>query len=167
MNRNLTYDFSVDKAQKRISVGREFAAELPLVWDAYTKKEILDQWWAPHPWKARTKHLDFKEGGTWLYAMVGPQGEEHWAMATYTKIVDQQLFKSKDAFTDKDGNIKPDMPQANWEVNFEAKGDHTHVSFNITFNDLADLEATIQMGFKEGFAIAMEGLDALLATVLK
>ncbi|RAJ79033.1 uncharacterized protein YndB with AHSA1/START domain [Chitinophaga dinghuensis] len=167
MNRNLNFDFTVHKEQKRISVGRDFAAELPLVWDAYTKKEILDQWWAPHPWKANTKHMDFKEGGTWRYAMVGPEGETHWCMASYSKIIHQQQFKSKDAFTDEKGNIKTDMPQSSWEVNFKGKGEHTHVTVDITYNDLADLEATIQMGFKEGFALAMEGLDALLASVLK
>ena len=55
MTTNLAFDFSIDRENKTIKVKREFAAELPLVWDAYTKSEILDQWWAPKPWKARTK----------------------------------------------------------------------------------------------------------------
>lgn len=47
MTTNLAFDFSIDRENKTIKVKREFAAELPLVWDAYTKSEILDQWWAP------------------------------------------------------------------------------------------------------------------------
>src|SRR5882757_4609336 len=86
MNKNLTLDFSVNKENKTITVKREFEAEVSLVWDAYTKSEILDQWWAPKPWKAKTKTMDFKEGGHWLYAMVGPNGEEHWALAKYKNV---------------------------------------------------------------------------------
>jgi uncharacterized protein YndB with AHSA1/START domain len=71
MNMNLSFNFVVDKERQTITVTREFAAPLALVWQAYTKADILDQWWAPKPWKTRTKRMDFSEGGEWLYAMVG------------------------------------------------------------------------------------------------
>ena len=142
MSLNLAFDFSVNRENNTINVKRVFAAALPLVWDAYTNSEILDQWWAPKPWKARTKKMDFREGGQWLYAMVGPQGEEHWAIATYT-----------------------DLPKSRWEVHFSDLGHHTRVEMRISYDDLAQLEATIQMGFKEGLSMAMEGLDELLASI--
>ncbi|WP_430402695.1 SRPBCC family protein [Fluviicola sp.] len=164
MKHNLAVDFSVDKENKTIEVKREFAAERSLVWDAYTKQEILDQWWAPKPWKAKTKSMDFKEGGVWLYAMVSPEGEEHWAIVDYTKIQVPELFAGLDAFTDKDGNIKKEMPRSKWEVSFEDKDEHTEVKIHISYDDLAQLEATIAMGFKEGLSMAMENLDELLPT---
>ncbi len=162
MNKNLQFDFSVDRKNNSITVKREFAAALSLVWDAYTKSEILDQWWAPNPWKSRTKSMDFKEGGTWLYAMVGPQGEEHWARADFKSIVHQKSYTGLDAFSDSDGNINKQMPQSEWEVTFTNKGNITLVEFQISYGDLAQLEATIEMGFKEGLSKAMEGLDELL-----
>lgn len=165
MNKNLTFDFSVNKENNTITVKREFAAELPLVWDAYTKKEILDQWWAPKPWKARTKSQDFSEGGTWHYAMVGPAGEEHWAVARYSNIEPKRKFMGLDAFADADGNINKDMPQSKWVVNFSEMGQDTLVQMNISFDDLAQLEATIEMGFREGLGLAMEGLDELLPSL--
>ncbi len=73
---NLQFDFTVDKAAKTVYITREFNAELPLVWDAFTKQEILDQWWAPKPWMSKTKSMDFKVGGRRFYAMVSPEGEE-------------------------------------------------------------------------------------------
>ncbi|MDP1801605.1 MAG: SRPBCC domain-containing protein [Bacteroidota bacterium] len=167
MNKNLAVDFSVDKENKTITVKREFAAELSLVWDAYTKREILDKWWAPKPWKARTKTLEFKEGGVWHYAMVGPEGEEHWAVAIYKNIVDRKKFTGLDAFADANGNINKEMPQSKWEVTFSSKGKNTLVEFHITYPDLAQLEATIEMGFKEGLLMAMEGLDELLPSLKK
>ena len=167
MTTNLAFDFSIDRENKTIKVKREFAAELPVVWDAYTKSEILDQWWAPKPWKARTKKMDFREGGHWLYAMVGPEGQEHWAVANYKTIQVQKKFTGLDAFADAEGNINKDMPQSKWDVTFTDKGQVTLVEFHITYEDLAQLEATLQMGFKEGLSMAMEGLDELLPSLKK
>ena len=167
MTTNLAFDFSIDRENKTIKVKREFAAELPLVWDAYTKSEILDQWWAPKPWKARTKKMDFREGGHWLYAMVGPEGQEHWALANYETIQVQKKFTVLDAFGHSEGNINKQMPQSKWDVTFTGKGPTTLVEFHITYDDLAQLEATLQMGFKEGLTMAMEGLDELLPLLRK
>ncbi|WP_343633840.1 SRPBCC domain-containing protein [Fluviicola sp.] len=167
MNHNLAFDFSVDKDNRTITVKREFAAERSLVWDAYTKSEILDQWWGPKPWNARTKSMDFRDGGTWLYAMVGPGGQEHWSVTNYTKIRPESSFTGTDAFTDSNGTINKDMPQSKWEVSFEEKGDRTEVTILITYDDLAQLEETIKMGFKEGLSIGMEQLDELLPKLKK
>lgn len=167
MIKNLEFDFQVDKEQNTITVKREFDAELPLVWDAYTKSEILDQWWAPKPWKSRTKSMDFREGGKWLYSMVGPEGEEHWAIAEYTSIQNRKKFSVRDAFTDKEGNINMSMPQANWDIHFTEKGSRTLVDIKIIYDKLEDLEATIKMGFKEGLAMGMENLDELLPSLKK
>jgi uncharacterized protein YndB with AHSA1/START domain len=163
MKEALAFDFSVDKESKTITVKREFAAALALVWDAYTQSELLDQWWGPKPWKAQTKTFDFREGGSWHYAMLGPAGEEHWALATYKSIQPHQGFTVMDAFADAEGNINEEMPQSEWAVTFTDKGNVTLVENSITFDDLAQLEQTIQMGFKEGLTMAMEGLDELLA----
>lgn len=163
MNTKLLMDFSLDKENKTIVVKREFAAALPLVWDAYTKSEILDQWWAPKPWQARTKTMDFREGGYWLYAMVGPEGEEHWARADYKKIDRHQGFHAKDGFADEEGNVNQEMPQSDWHVSFSSTADGTLVTNLIKFDDLEDLEKTIEMGFKEGFMMALENLEELLS----
>jgi len=162
MSTSLSYDFSVNKNEKSITVKRVFAAERSLVWDAFTKKEMLDQWWAPKPWKAKTKTMDFREGGHWHYAMVGPDGDDHWALVDYFKIEFQRSFTGLDAFANANGLVNKDMPQSNWEVTFTGKEKETEVQFNISYDDLEQLEATIQMGFKEGLAMALDGLDELL-----
>ena len=167
MNTTLAFDFSVDKANRTITVKREFAADVALVWDAYTKAEILDQWWAPKPWRAKTRSMDFREGGRWHYSMVGPGGEEHFAILDYRTIKVQQGFTAVDAFADADANINKDLPRSKWESKFSAKGDMTLVTSTILYDDLAQLEQIIQMGFKEGLAMAMENLDALLPTLKK
>lgn len=165
MNNNPAVDFSVNQENKTITVKREFAAERPLVWDAFTKSELLDQWWAPKPWKARTKSMDFREGGYWHYAMVGPEGEEHWSLVNYKTIQEQKQFTGLDAFADEQGNVNIELPQSKWEVSFTDKGQSTLVEYHIAFDDLAQLDAILKMGFKEGLTIAMEGLDELLPSL--
>ena len=76
-------DFIVDKEAKTVTITKEFAAELDLVWDAYTIPELLDQWWAPKPFLSRTKVMDFEVGGRRFYAMVTPEGAERWAVQKY------------------------------------------------------------------------------------
>ena len=167
MNKNLAFDFDVNKESHTITIKREFAAELLLVWDAYTKPELMDQWWAPKPWKCRTKTQDFREGGHWHYAMVGPEGEEHWCWNNYITIQPQQRYTGTDGFADANGTVNTDMPQSEWDVKFQDKGEKTQVNYHIKFGDLAQLETTIQMGFKEGFTMTLNELEKLLTTAKK
>ena len=163
MSMTLFFDFTVDKTKNTINIKREFAADRATVWDCYTKSEILDKWWMPLPWRSRTKSMDFREGGKWHYAAVGPNGEEHWSITTYVKIEPQEQFLANDAFCDADGNISDAMPKSKWTMNFSDMGQHTLVHGIMQFPDLAQLEQTIAMGFKEGLTMAMENLDAILA----
>ena len=163
MKSNLLMDFSVNKETSTVYVKREFNALISNVWSAWTEPEILDQWWAPAPWKSKTKKMDFKEGGKRLYAMVGPQGEEHWALADFTSITPKTNFKYLDAFCDSEGHLNVDFPRSDWDISFSEQDGATFVDIAIKHENLSDLEKIIEMGFKEGFTIAMEGLDRIFA----
>ncbi|MCR4030591.1 MULTISPECIES: SRPBCC domain-containing protein [Flavobacterium] len=161
MKSNLLMNFTVNKENNTVNVKREFNASLSNVWSAWTEAEILDQWWAPAPWKSKTKSMEFEIGGRRLYAMVGPEGEEHWALADYTSINPKTNIKWLDAFCDSEGNLNDEFPRSDWDVTFSENSDTTFVDVAIKHEKLSDLEMIIQMGFKEGFTIAMEGLDKI------
>lgn len=165
MKSNLLMDFTVDKENATLNVKREFAAPVEQVWAAWTQSELLDQWWAPKPWKARTKTMDFREGGHWLYAMVGPEGEEHWARNDYKTITPLKGFSSQDAFCDEQGNINMDFPRAQWQSTFSEQADGvTLVTIVTKYDKPEDLEQILAMGMKEGFTAALENLDEVLKT---
>ena len=86
MPRNLLFDFTVNKENKSVHVTREFDADRALVWKAWTTAELLDQWWAPKPYRNVTKSLDLRDGGLWMYCMISPENEVHWCKADYEKI---------------------------------------------------------------------------------
>lgn len=156
--------YTKDAANKKIKVVRDFDAPVEHVWRAWTEKELVDQWWAPKPWKANTQSMDFRAGGTWLYYMEGPDGSRHYCRADYETIVPNKSYTGLDAFCDENGNINTEFPRMHWQVLFTSSGGGTRVEVEITFASETDLETIIEMGFKEGFAAAHGNLDELLAT---
>ena len=156
-------EFIVNKETKTVAITAEFDGELDLVWDAYTKAELLDQWWAPKPYASRTKVMDFTVGGKRFYAMVSPEGQERWAIQKYTSISPKTNFKMFNAFADKDEN--PELPGSDWDYTFSEQDGKTKVSITIYNESLARMEKMIEMGFKEGYAMQMKNLDELLATL--
>lgn len=155
-----TYTKYDDK--KQILVKREFNAEIPMVWKAWTEPQHLDKWWAPRPWKNETKSMNFTNGGNWLYSMQGPAGEKHWAKMNYNNIILHKGYDAVDAFCDEEGNENLELPGSNWEIRFTGEAEVTNVDVMITFASTEAMEMTVQMGFKEGFAMAHNTLDEVL-----
>jgi uncharacterized protein YndB with AHSA1/START domain len=162
---NLLFDFTVDKATKTIHITREFAADLDLVWDAFTKAEILDQWSAPKPYRARTKEMDFREGGRWLYAMVSPEDVKHWSLVEFIIIQPKSSFSTKNSFSDENGNSINDAFSL-VKNSFKSGAETTTVHIEKVFDNLSTLEMMASGGFKEGTAAAMDNLDEYLLTLV-
>lgn len=167
MNSNLLFDFSVNKEKKTITVNREFAAGLHLVWDAWTKPEILDLWWAPKPYRNQTKTLDFRVGGFWLYAMISPENLAHWCRSDYKSIDVLKRFSAVDAFCDENGIDSKQHPNSLWTNTFIESANTTTVNIVIQYKELADLEKIIEMGFKEGFTMGLGNLTEYLEDQVK
>jgi PhnB protein len=159
--------FNTDATNNKIMVERAFDADIDLVWQAWTDPAILDDWWAPHPWKTVTKSMDFREGGRWLYYMQGPAGEKHWCKVDYLQIEDLRKFDAQDSFCDEYGNKLNTAPSMHWENTFTSTGNGTKVNALISFASKEDLETIIKMGFKEGFAAAHKNLDEFLKQQVK
>ena len=159
----MLFDFTLDKPSKTVVVTAEFEAGLDLVWDAYTKPELLDQWWAPKPYTSRTKVMDFTVGGRRFYAMVGPDGSEGWAVQKYTSITPKTNFKFFNAFADEDENLQ--LPGSDWDLNFSENDGTTKVSVSIYNESLERLERMIEGGFKEGTMMQLKNLEELLKSL--
>src|ERR1700753_704435 len=118
MTPDLQFDFVVDKTASTLTVKREFAAGRQLVWDCHTKRELLDRWFAPKPLTTKTRHMDFRAGGYWLYAMLTPEGQQFWSRIDYQTVDPIDGYTALDAFSDETGEINPDLPRSNWDVSF-------------------------------------------------
>lgn len=154
-------EFIVNKETKTVSITKEFAADVDLIWDAYTRAELLDQWWAPKPFTSRTKVLDFEVGGRRFYAMVSPDGGERWAVQKYTSITPKTNFKFFNAFADADENLQ--LPGSDWDFTFTDQGEKTTVSVSIYNESLERMEMILASGFTEGVKVQLQNLEELLA----
>jgi uncharacterized protein YndB with AHSA1/START domain len=160
MKTSLPFDFTVDKSTRTVVCNREFDAGLSLVWDAFTKAEILDQWWAPKPWASKTKSMNFEVGGRRFYAMVSPEGHERWAIQKYMSINPKTHFKMLNAFADKDENAE--LPGSDWDFNFSERNGTTKVSIVIKNESQERFEKMLEMGFQAGFTSTLQQLYELL-----
>ena len=167
MKGNLQFDFIADKTNNTLTVRREFAAKRKLVWDCYTKSELLDQWFAPKPLTTKTKSMEFKEGGHWHYAMIEPTGTEHWGLLDYLKIFPEEKYTALDAFSNEKGELNPNLPRASWETTFKELDNHALVETIVTYNSSEELETVLKMGMKEGLTSTLERLDELLVALTK
>src|SRR6185295_18691293 len=156
-------DFIVNKETKTVTITKEFAAELSLVWDAYTRAELLDQWWAPKPLSSKTARMNFEVGGRRFYAMVTPDGQERWVVQKYTSITPKTNFKFFNAFADKDENLE--LPGSDWDLSFSEQGGTTKVSISIYNESLERMERLIAMGFQQGAEAQLQNLEELLEKI--
>lgn len=159
--------YTIGEDNKTLIAERSFQAPLEKVWRAWTDSTILEQWWAPLPWKARTKSFSFTEGGAWHYFMEGPEGEKHWCMNTYLIITPLASFTAVDSFCDEQGAVDESLPTSHWEVQFDTEGDMTNITVTTTYANEKDLETVTNMGMKEGFNQGLDQLEEMLQNSLK
>lgn len=153
-----------DEANARLTIERTFNASCERVWQALTDPAVLDQWWAPSPWKTATVRMDFRVGGHWLYAMNGPDGEQHFGRMDYIEIEPGRRYKAEDAFTDAQGTPVDSLPKQIFETTLydDAPGQTRAVTV-VDYASLEDLEKILEMGMAEGLTMAHDQLEALLA----
>lgn len=154
--------FTKDQANKKLTVVRAFDAPLAEVWKAWTDSDMLDQWWAPKPYKAVTKSMDFKPGGKWLYSMVGPEGDRNFCRVDFRTIDPNKNFATAVMFCDEAGNENTEFPKMYWTATFTQTSSGTAVNIDITFDKPEDMETFIKMGFQEGFTAGLNNLDEIL-----
>ena len=160
MNSDIIFNKDLDSATAYIS--KIYDADVTELWEYFTKSELIDQWWAPKPWKCKTENLDFRENGTWLYAMKGPDGEKQFALASYGEIMPHRSIAWTNAFADEKGKVQTELPQTAWLIGFTGIDEGTRMTFNLHFNSQEEMNQLIDMGFEEGFKMGLNQLEDLL-----
>jgi len=163
--------FFLDKEFKSVVIKKVFNAPIENVWNAFTKPEQLDLWWAPKPWKTITKSHLLLPNEQWIYSMNGPDGEKHWGTVQFQKIEKPLHLTWTDWFSDENGNHTTEMSDSLWEIKFDDKvydldykedEIRTDLTIAITHKRYEDLEKLLEMGFQEGITQTLDQLAELL-----
>lgn len=158
----LHFEFKTDQSDNTVRIKRDFNTSKSNLWQAWTTAVLLDKWWAPHPFKNVTKHLELKIGDNWFYSMNGPTGEVFWGKAEYKVVENLEKLVWLDAFCNLEGTLVEGMPRSEWEIQFSELENKSNISIVIKHTKWEDVETNIKMGFKEGFTMALSNLDDVL-----
>lgn len=61
-------------AERTMVIQRVIKAPVPVVWGAWMNADSLPRWWGPDGFSCRTSRIDLREGGEWVFDMIGPDG---------------------------------------------------------------------------------------------
>jgi uncharacterized protein YndB with AHSA1/START domain len=148
--------------ERELIVERTFNAPRALVWQAWTHPEHLAQWWGPKGWTLLVCKVDFRPGGTWLYCMRGPDGQDSWGKTVYREIVEPERIVHTDIFVDADGNHVKGTPEMLITVEFAEQDGKTRITSRTQFASLDDLNAVLAIGVVQGITETWDRLENLL-----
>lgn len=61
-------------AERTVVLRRTIRAPRSLVWGAWMNPETLPRWWGPDGFTCRTRRIDLRAGGEWVFDMIAPDG---------------------------------------------------------------------------------------------
>jgi uncharacterized protein YndB with AHSA1/START domain len=94
-------------AERELVITRVFDAPRELVWRAWTEPERIKRWRGPRNFTAPVCKVDLSVGGTYLYCMRSPEGQDYWGTGVYREIVPPERIVYTDSFADEQGNRVP------------------------------------------------------------
>ncbi len=141
-------------------VTRVLDAPLQQVWQAWTEREQLQQWWGPKGLEVEIADLDLSPGGRCLYVMRTAEGSEMWGRFLYQEIEAPHKLVWLNAFSTAEGGVSRHPAAANWPlqmrccVEFSEQGKQTLLTLRSRAFEASELE---EKTFVEGFDSMRQG----------
>ena len=112
-------------------ITRVFDAPRELEFKAWSEPERVMRWWGPQYFTSPACKIDFRVGGTYLFCMQSPDGQDYWSTGVYREIVSNERIVYTDNFADAAGNVVP--------ASQYGMGDDwpSELMVTVTFEDLA------------------------------
>ena len=143
-------------SEREVVVTRTFNAPARLVFEAWTKPELIELWWAPKSYGMSfvSCEIDLRTGGAYRFVFSHPAAEQPMAFfGRYLEVTPP----SRLVWTNEEGGEDEQVTT----VTFEERGDQTLVVLHDLYPSKEALEAS---GFTEGLIEPFEQLDELLLT---
>lgn len=132
-----------------MSFFRVIKAPVPVVWGAWMNPETLPRWWGPDGYSCRTRRIDLRQGGDWVFDMIGPDGTVWPNHHRYTLVQPQTRIE----YLLLRGENGPKHADAS--VSFEDIGGATKVALSMIFNSAEEYEGA------KGFGAVELGLQTI------
>ena len=90
-------------SDREIVLTRVFDAPRHLVFEAFTKPELLKRWFGPRGWSLVVCEVDFRVGGGFRFVLRGPDGRDMGMRGVYREIVPPERSVHMESFDDYPG----------------------------------------------------------------
>lgn len=164
--------FTVEDDKKTLLMERTFSAPQHRLWQAYSEKELFEQWFAPAGWEVKSTHFDFRDGGENHYVMTCVDknqgewyGKESAGKMVYEQVHPKSAFSYRDYFLDEEGNVMIDMPSSISNLELIDNGDETTtLRVKTVYETEEALKTVLEMGMKEGYEQTLDKLEAIITS---
>ncbi|MDP9278498.1 MAG: SRPBCC family protein [Gemmatimonadota bacterium] len=147
-------------SDRELAMIRSFDAPRGLVWDAWTKPELLKQWLGVRGgWTFAVCEVDLKVGGKYRYVWRGPSGAEMGMGGVFREVVKPQRLVATEKFDESwyEGDAMD-------TTTFVEQGGKTTVTTTVKYASKAVRDAVLKSPMESGVAESYNKLDEVLAS---
>src|SRR6266851_10010946 len=142
---------------QQIVLTRVFNAPRKLVFDAFTRPDLLRRWFGPRGWSLVVCEVDFRVGGGFRFVLRGPDGRQMGMRGVYREIVPPERSVHMESFDDYPG-------ESQVTTVLVEQGGKTTFTATVLAASREARDAVIKSGMEHGAAESYDKLAELLAT---
>jgi uncharacterized protein YndB with AHSA1/START domain len=142
---------------REIVMTRVFDAPRRLVFDAFSKPELLKQWFGPRGWSLVVCEVDLRVGGGFRFVLRGPDGKEMGMRGVYREIAPPERSVHMESFDDYPG-------ESQVTATFVEQGGKTTLTATVLYPSKEVRDIVINSGMEHGAAESYDKLAELLAS---
>ena len=158
-------DVQHDRDTLTLTITADFAAPVERVWQVYADPRQLERVWGPPGYPATFVDHELAPGGRMNYYMTSPEGERFYAYWVIAGVDEPTGFTFADGFAvDETFTPSSDLPQSAQDYRFVEVDGATRATFLSTYATPEDLQKVLDMGVVEGSTLAINQIDALVAS---
>ena len=148
-------------SDREVRITRSFDAPRQLVWDAYTRPELLKRWLGAMPgWSWAVCEMDVREGGSYRWVWRGPDGAELGLGGVYKEVKPYERLVTTERY---DQAWYPGG--AVGTVEFVEEDGRTTLVTTLCYDSKEARDAVLQSPATEGMEMGFTVLDTLLASI--
>jgi uncharacterized protein YndB with AHSA1/START domain len=142
-------------SDREIMMTRVFDAPRRLVFDAFSKPELLKRWFGPRGWSLTVCEVDFKVGGGFRFVLRGPDGKDMGMRGVYREIVPPERSVHMESFDDYPGESQVTSVLVE-------QGGQTTLTVTVLYPSQEVRDIVIKSGMEHGAAETYDKLAELL-----
>ena len=142
-------------SDREIVLTRVFDAPRHLVFDAFTKPELLKRWFGPRGWSLVICEVDLRVSGGFRFVLRGPDGRDMGMRGIYREIVPPERSVHMESFDDYPG-------ESQVTAVFVEQGGKTTLTATVLYPSKEVRDIVIKSGMEHGAAESYDKLAELL-----